>query len=597
MAPMGLTRQLLRPVAHLAGRHADRQAAEFLDAHRRSAAVQDELLRELIDAHAGTAFGRDHGFDSVRTWRDFTRAVPVRSYDGLRPYMDRVLAGETTALLPDGEDVLMFSMTSGTTGRPKHIPVTRRFLADIRRGWNVFGMRALRDHPDAWLRPILQISSPMRETTSPTGLPCGAISGLLAETQKRIVRRMYPVPRAVFAAADPAAKYYAILRCGVPRDVAIITTANPSSTIKLIETGQAHAERLVRDVADGTLTPPGELPGPLRRRLRFRRNPALAARMNAGIERDGELRPGHFWNVSLLTNWTGGTLGLYLPRLRELFAGSAVRDIGLLASEGRFSVPLADDTPAGVAEITGNVLEFIPAAERDAGGSRTLRPHEAEPGEEYFLVVTNRAGLWRYDMDDRVRVVDRLGGSPVFEFLSRGRHTANITGEKLTEHQVVEAMRRAAGGGNGPVRGASTATGLGGHPTGAPRPDTATDVERFVLQGRFAATPYYELRTERRGRAEDAARLAERFDAALCELNIEYASKRRSGRLGPVRPTVLPPGELAAAEAEAIRQRSGRAEQYKHQYLSTEVIDESKTGRGSVTKSPEESGSPNGHDA
>jgi hypothetical protein len=95
-------------------------------------------------------------------------------------------------------------------------------------------------------------------------------------------------------------------------------------------------------------------------------------------------------------------------------------------------------------------------------------------------------------------------------------------------------------------------------------------VERFVVQGRFAATPYYELRLEApNGRAAEA--LAAAMDAALGELNVEYASKRRSGRLGAIRAAVLPAGSLARAEADAIRRR-GNCEQYKPAYLLTEVL-------------------------
>jgi hypothetical protein len=483
----------------------------------------------------------------VRGYGDFVRAVPVGDYETHRPYMERVWAGQTTALLPAGERVHMFSRTSGTTGQPKHIPVTERFLAAARRGWNVWGLAALNDHRRAWLRPILQISSPLRELDSPTGLPAGAISGLLAQTQKPIVRRMYVVPLAVAAIGDPTVRYYVTLRCSVRRDVAFITTANPSSTIKLIETGQAHAERLIRDVADGTTSAPGELAPEVAAVLRFRPDAATARRLQEGLRRDGRLLPRHFWNLEYLAHWTGGMLRLYLPRLAELFGPVPVRDIGLIASEGRFSVPLADGTAAGVAEITGNFLEFIPAAQAEAARPDTLRAHEVDVGEEYALVVSNWAGLFRYHMDDRVRVVDRLGDSPVFEFLSRGAHTANITGEKITEHQVVEAMYRAVA-----VAGAG--------------------VQRFVLQGRFAATPFYELRLEAPDGA-DAERRAAAMDEALGELNIEYRSKRSSGRLGPIRPILLAAGTLEAAEREQIRLRGGRSEQYKHKYLLTDVLE------------------------
>jgi hypothetical protein len=543
---MGITRTLLRPVAHVAGLHAQRQLDAWLGAHRSTRDVQDALLKELLSAHAETAFGRDHGFARLRGWEDFRSAVPVRAYDDLRGYFDRVFAGEATALLPAGEPPLMFSLTSGTTGEPKRIPVNARFAADMKRGWNMWGVRALRDHRGAWLRPILQITSSTCEQRSPTGLPCGAISGLLASRQKRIVRRMYAAPARAGELSDPLARRYALLRCAAGRDVAFITTANPSSTLQLIETAQAHAERLVRDIAEGTCTPPGEPDRDVIDSLRLRPNRRLARRIEACISTDGRLLPRHLWNVELLANWTGGTLGLYLPRLRELFDGAPVRDIGLLASEGRFSVPLDDETPAGVAEITANLLEFLPAEKRHDEHPDVLRAHEAEVGREYFLVVTNRAGLWRYDIDDRVRVVDRFGESPVFEFLSRGRNTASITGEKLTEHQVVEAMRQACR-------------------------RCGRTVHRFVVQGRFATTPYYELRLEA-AEAPDPQRLATAMDEALGELNMEYASKRKSGRLEAIRPIVLSDGAMASGELRNIQARRGRSEQYKHQYLRIEVL-------------------------
>jgi len=544
---MTLARTLLRPVAFLAGRHAAGQVRAFQAAHKRTAQTQDRVLAELLAAHRDTAFGRDHGFERIRTYADFVAAVPVRSYDALKPYADRVLAGEFNALLPPGERALMFSQTSGTTGDPKYIPVTSRFLAEMRRGWNIFGVKALTDHPEAWLRPLMTINSSMHESASPTGVPCGAISGLLAAKQKGIVRRMYVAPLQAADISDPLIKYYTILRCGVGRDVSIITTANPSSTIRIIEVGQAHAERLIRDVADGTISPPGGLPPALEGRLRFRRNAGLARRMQDGLRRDGQLLPRHFWNISLLCNWTGGTLKLYLRRLHELFGDVPVRDIGLLASEGRFSVPLEDHSPAGAAEITANFLEFIPAASYGRDNPPTLRAHELAVGQEYFLVLSNWAGLWRYSIDDRLRVTGHFGQSPVFEFLSRGLYSSNITGEKITEYQVVEAMRRAAA-----CLGAA--------------------LDRFCLQGRFAATPHYELQIEpAEGWTPQA--LAEAMDRELAELNVEYASKRHSGRLGCIRASAVECGHFDRAERQAIADRHGRSEQYKHRYLLTEILD------------------------
>jgi hypothetical protein len=417
----------------------------------------------------------------------------------------------------------------------------------MRSGWNIFGFKVLCDHPAGWLRPIVQISSAGVERTSPMGLPCGAISGLLAAEQQWIVKRMYVVPSEVSAIKDPVAKYYTILRCGISRPVGIITTANPSSTIKLAETGIAHSERLLRDISDGTCNPPGDAPNG---GCEFRgpRDRALARRLEREIKRDGQLLPSHYWNVAFLTNWTGGTLRLYLPRLRDLFGDVPIRDIGLLASEGRFSIPIHDGTAAGIAEITNNFLEFMPRDEEGKPSPRTLQAHETEIGQDYFLVISNWAGLWRYNIDDLVRVVGKVGQSPVFEFLSRGKHTASITGEKITEYQVVEAMRLAC-------------------------EQLRHRMERFEMQGVFAATPYYELRLEGLDVAA-ANRLAQLMDQALAFLNLEYHSKRSGGRLGALRPKILQPGSLDRTEIANIRQRNCRTEQYKHKYLMTDVLED-----------------------
>lgn len=543
---MGIGRKMLGPVAAIGGWHAAGQLRAFLKACRDTAGVQEALLRRLVEFHADSDFGRDHGFASIRDYRDFAAAVPLGDYSTLHPYLQRVLNGEVGAMFPAGTRINMFAVTSGTTGSPKYIPVTDRFMDDYQRGWHVFGLKALLDHRDGWLRRILTIASSAHESLSPTGLPCGAISGLLAERQKWIVRRMYPVPAAARGIRDASAKFYTILRCCIGGDMALITTANPSSLVKLAQAGIEHAESLIRDVRDGTLTPPVPLPDDLAGEFHFRPDAAAARRLESILRRHGELAPRHYWNPAVIMCWTGGTVGLYLPQVEKLYGPAPVRDIGLLASEGRLSVPLADGTPSGVAEILGNFLEFIPADQAGNAKPDVLRAHELEQGGEYFVVLTNWAGLWRYQIGDRVRVTGFEGTAPVYEFLSRGLHSSSITGEKLTENQVVLAMRQCC-------------------------QELSARIELFELQGHFADPPYYQLRVEL-SPGMVGEKLAAAFDQNLRRLNMEYDGKRAGGRLGPVRLQTMPPGHFAAHEAAQVQLRLGRSEQYKHRYLLGDII-------------------------
>ena len=93
---------------------ARRLLARFGRAAQSAAKVQDRLLKEKLARHATSEFGRKHGFARIRTYQDFVRAVPIQSYEDLRPYVDRVANGETTALFDHGTRVRMLAVTSGS---------------------------------------------------------------------------------------------------------------------------------------------------------------------------------------------------------------------------------------------------------------------------------------------------------------------------------------------------------------------------------------------------------------------------------------------------------------------------------------------------
>ena len=96
------------------------------DINRWSAAprqYQMKLLKNLLESAKGTAFGRDHDFENIQDHREFAAKVPVRDYEALRTYVDRVVAGEADVLWPGKP--LYFAKTSGTTSGAKYIPITK----------------------------------------------------------------------------------------------------------------------------------------------------------------------------------------------------------------------------------------------------------------------------------------------------------------------------------------------------------------------------------------------------------------------------------------------------------------------------------------
>ena len=87
---------------------------------------QKKTFNKLISSASNTSFGKDHGFSEIVSYEDFKKKVPVRDYEGLKPYVDKVVTGEKNILWPG--QPLYFAKTSGTTSGAKYIPITRESI-------------------------------------------------------------------------------------------------------------------------------------------------------------------------------------------------------------------------------------------------------------------------------------------------------------------------------------------------------------------------------------------------------------------------------------------------------------------------------------
>jgi hypothetical protein len=242
-------------------------------------------------------------------------------------------------------------------------------------------------------------------------------------------------------------------------------------------------------------------------------------------------------------------MGPYLRQLPQYYGSPPIRDLGLLASEGRMTIPLEGFSPSGVLDIWSHYFEFVPEAEIDSPQPTVLGAHELSEGKSYFIMPTTAYGLYRYHISDLVRVTGFYGNTPFVEFLGKGHRFANLTGEKLSEYHVTKAMDAVAKRVSQPVTAYSLAP-------------IWHDVR-----------PYYGLFLEEpdANDEETLKRFLTEFDRRLGEENVEYAAKRESGRLGPVRALLIPDGTWAAWDRSRLAATGGSPEQYKHPCLIGDI--------------------------
>jgi hypothetical protein len=520
----------------------------FVASADRARDVQHEALLAKIARNADSEFGRDFGFREIRSAADFRKRVPVLSYEDHRPYIAKVLHGDVTAMFAPGTNVLMFAMTSGTTGEPKRVPITQQLFDEYRQGWQLWGTGAFVDHKDLLLKKTLQLSSDWQQYTSPCGTPCGQISGLAATTRPAISQSMFLPPSAATRLHDAAAKHYTALRFALAsRRVGMIVTANPSSLVEFARRADRQCEPLLRDIHDGTLS--WDIPKPVRESLGrqiSKRNPRRARELERLVDKHGALLPKHAWpGLSVIAVWTGGSIGIFLPRLAELYGDVAIRDHGLSASEGRMTIPLADRTSAGILDFKHHYFEFIPVDELRANHPTALEGHELEVGRDYYILLTTSGGLYRYNIHDVVRCVGFQGQAPLLEFLNKGKNFSNLSGEKLSEHQVIRAVEKTLD-------------------------ELSLPVDFFTVAPVMEGQPRYVLLLEEKTHQRRYAEIAARFQEHLSYLNEEYAEKCASGRLLPAEVREVPPGTWNRMRAEKTGAR-GNFEEYKHVCLSQDL--------------------------
>jgi GH3 auxin-responsive promoter len=497
--------------------------------------AQEGTLKAILKRHATSEYGRRYRFEEIDSYEAYRARVPVVRYEDIREDVQRMMRGERDVLIQGAASY--FSTTSGSMAAPKFIPGTQQTIAagcDAIMARNAY---LFHHHPRSALgRPLFIVGNAVEGKTA-MGVTYGAMTGF-AYYVGHMGFPGTPFPYDVFTVPDYASRYYCILRLALAaRDLSAIFVYNSSTLPLLFEVALARWDELLEDVGSGGLTPKVALPRDLRG--------ALESSLRPDPRRAAELRllkdagPRAWWpGLAVLMCWKGGSLGFYQAQLARWIGDLPVRDFGILASEVLLTIGVDDVTAGGVLLPESGFFEFVPKGE---GLESARGAHELEPGHEYRVLITTHGGLYRYDLEDVVRVEGEHAGMPLLSFRHRAGRVHSFTGEKLTEYQVTLAVQAAAQAIGVRLRG-------------------------FVAIPTWHTPPYYEVRAELDGASPWplCRTLSDRIDEELRAVNIEYASKRDSGRLGRAHLALVAPGGFERLR----RQCSEQDGQYKQIHLA-----------------------------
>lgn len=490
------------------------------------ARAQQLALHNILHANRTGRFGVEHGFDRIADPRGLEDRVPVQTYETLRPYIEEQRTRGTKALTAEAPE--FYAQTSGTTGQPKYIPITRSMLAMQRAEQRLFTYLQFKACPEAFAGKALGIMGAAVEARLDSGHAVGSVSGHLYASLPRIVRSRFVVPPEVLAIGDYQRKYLVILRLALAEpDVTYMGTPNPSTFLRLLEVLEAFRDPLLDSLESGTLDGLGEIDPAIVQALGRRLRPN-ADRARA-LRRERRLTFASVWpSLRLVTTWTGGSCGVALGALREtLPVGARVMELGYQSSECRGTIALTPETPEGLPPFHHHFMEFAEPDKWDRGDREIVLLADLEPGKRYYVLFTTVAGLYRYFINDVVEVCGFLNRTPLLRFVQKGKGVTSLTGEKLYEAQTIQAVSE--------VFALHELT------------------PRFFVMVADEHTSSYTLFVEASDRRPDCGAVSLAIDRRLGELNMEYAAKRGSGRLGALTLSWLRPGASESYKAASVR--------------------------------------------
>jgi hypothetical protein len=354
--------------------------------------TQQEIFKHLIEQAKDTAFGRDHDFGSIRNYDDFKKRVPVRDYEALKPYIERVVHGEEN-ILWKGKPIY-FGKTSGTTSGTKYIPITSESVPyHVNSARNAVLSYVHETGKASFLDGGLIFLSGSPELHTKAGIKTGRLSGIVNHHVPGYLR----------------------------------TNQKPSYETNCIEDWEQKLDKIIDETIQSDMTLISGIP------------PWAQMYFDRIQARTGKKIKDVFPNFSMFV-YGGVNFEPYRAKLFDSI-GKKIDSIETYpASEGFIAYQDSQVEPGLLMLLNSGIFfEFIPTDEYFNENPKRLNIEEVELGKNYALVINSNAGLWGYSIGDTVKFVSKKP----YRLLVTGRikHFISAFGEHVIGEEVEKAMK------------------------------------------------------------------------------------------------------------------------------------------------------------
>jgi hypothetical protein len=378
-------------------------------------------LKSILEKHSNTAFGRDHKYESIKSLKQFSEEIPLYDYYSMQPYFKRVQETPEQPIIT-ADPIIWYVQSSGTSGKPKALPISKSGMADYSSAGTLFMMsfvNARKENRKLFDGTLLTFAAPAK-LGEINGVPLGYMTGISREMiASPMLRKLVKPGEEVFNMTDVNEKLWAYALYAVRENItglAGITTLSISFIRKMQnEYGPSLLEHF--------------------------RGTKYEERIRNSLNDDGTVDLNTLWPNVKLIGATGIDAEPYKAWLAKTLPDAVLWD-NYAGSEGLYGTTLVSNTENGIQLLPHiNYFEFIPESDIDKEEPEVIPLSEVKKGRRYEIVVTNMLGYTRYRIGDMVTFCDTDPYS-VHRIGRKGR-VVNLAGEKMTDAHVNEGIAAA----------------------------------------------------------------------------------------------------------------------------------------------------------
>jgi hypothetical protein len=400
---------------------------EFLNSLENPKAAQAKVLQEIIQNISNTNYGKIFKLKETDSYDQFREKLPISTYESLRFFIEREKLGKNKNLLH--QEPLNFEKTSGSSGAAKYIPYGKDLKRSFTKMFQYWLYDILENGPDLKTGKSYFSISPNFKTEFKTesGTPIGleGDDDYLSTVLRFCLKPFWTTSKSLKKIKDPKSfKHILAAQLLSEFDLEAISVWNPSFLKILLDYITENTYALLSDLDSGRIYCEG---------LKFQVKPLKPE------QREGLLSFPIDWTLvwpklKFISCWSDARAIEGALELKKLLPQALVQGKGLLATESPMTFPLFD--AKGFVPLLDEVFfEF----ENDSGEIFLL--HELKNEEAYSILITQKGGLSRYRIGDRISVTHHYKSTPCFKFLGRTGGVSDLVGEKLNENFVQGGLR------------------------------------------------------------------------------------------------------------------------------------------------------------